>query len=70
MIILSDSRDRIFNSSDPNRVPKTPLKNPAVYAHTTSTELAIYIPYTIKPATNTVYATRRPIFAFGGPKLF
>jgi len=26
MLIFSDSRDRIFNSRDPNRVPKTPLK--------------------------------------------
>jgi len=24
MIIFSDSRDLIFNSKDPNRVPKTP----------------------------------------------
>jgi len=24
MIILSDSRDLIFNSRDPNRIPKTP----------------------------------------------
>jgi len=28
MIIFSDSRDPIFNSKDPNWVPKTPLKNP------------------------------------------
>jgi len=28
MIIFADSRDPIFNSRDPNRVPKTPLKNP------------------------------------------
>jgi len=28
MIISSDSRDRIFNSRDPNRVPKTPQKKP------------------------------------------
>jgi len=27
MIIFSDSRDPIFNSRDPNGVPKTPLKN-------------------------------------------
>jgi len=27
MLIVSDSRDPIFNSRDPNRVPKTPLKN-------------------------------------------
>jgi len=26
MIFFSDSRDLIFNSRDPNRVPKTPLK--------------------------------------------
>jgi len=26
MIILSDSRDPIFDSRDPNRVPKTPKK--------------------------------------------
>ena len=25
--IFSDSRDSLFNSRDPNRVPKTPLKN-------------------------------------------
>jgi len=29
MIIFADSRDPIVNSRDPNRVPKTPLKNPA-----------------------------------------
>jgi len=28
MIIFSDSSDPIFNSRDPNRVPKTPLKKP------------------------------------------
>jgi len=28
MIIFADSRDPIFNSRDPNRVPKTPQKNP------------------------------------------
>jgi len=28
MISFSDSRDPIFNSRDPNRVPKTPQKNP------------------------------------------
>jgi len=28
MIIFSDYRDPIFNSRDPNRVPKTPLKTP------------------------------------------
>jgi len=27
MIIFSDSTDRIFNSRDPNRVPKTPIKH-------------------------------------------
>jgi len=27
MIILSDSRERILNSRDPNHVPKIPLKN-------------------------------------------
>jgi len=27
LIIFSDSRDPIFNSRDPNRFPKTPLKN-------------------------------------------
>jgi len=26
MMILSDSRERIVNSKDPNRVPKTSLK--------------------------------------------
>jgi len=26
LIIFSDSRDSIFNSRDPNRVPETPLK--------------------------------------------
>jgi len=30
MIIFSDSRDPIFNSRDPIRVPKTPSKNPAL----------------------------------------
>jgi len=29
MIILSDSKDLIFNSRDLNRVPKSPLKKPA-----------------------------------------
>jgi len=28
MMIFSDPRDPICNSRDPNRVPKTPLKNP------------------------------------------
>jgi len=28
MIISADFRDPIFNSGDPNRVPKTPLKKP------------------------------------------
>ena len=31
MIIFSDSRDTIFNYRDPNRVPKTPWKKPALY---------------------------------------
>jgi len=30
MITFSDSRDAIFNSRDPNRVPKTPLKKPVL----------------------------------------
>jgi len=29
MIIFAGSRDQIFNCRNPNRVPKTPLKNPA-----------------------------------------
>jgi len=31
MIIFADCRDPIFNSRDPNRVPKTPLKKPWLY---------------------------------------
>jgi len=30
MIIFSDARDPIFNSKDPNRAPKTPLKDLAL----------------------------------------
>jgi len=30
MIIFADSSDPICNSSDPNRVPKTPWKNPDI----------------------------------------
>jgi len=29
MINFSDSRDLIFNSRNPKRIPKTPLKNPS-----------------------------------------
>jgi len=38
MIIFSDSRDPIFNSRDPNRVPKTPYKTLiiCIYFHTHS----------------------------------
>jgi len=28
VMIVSDSRNLIFNSRDPNRVPETPYKNP------------------------------------------
>ena len=28
---FSDSRDPIWNSRDPNRVPETPLKNPGLH---------------------------------------
>jgi len=31
MIIFADSRDPIFNSRDPNRVPKTPKKTGLAY---------------------------------------
>jgi len=33
MMIFSDSRDPIFHSRDPNRVPKTPQKNPDLYRY-------------------------------------
>jgi len=33
MIILADSRDPIFNSRHPNRVPETPLKK-LILTHT------------------------------------
>jgi len=31
MIIFPDSRDPIFNSRDPNRVPKTPQNKPCLF---------------------------------------
>jgi len=47
MIILSDSRDPIFNSRDPNRVPKTPYK--ILTIHTKTTEVSTKAPEATVP---------------------